>query len=61
MTRSDRPDFAAIARRITADLETLSAAVRERSGADNARALRDHAAGAVHRLLDGAGAYEVRR
>lgn len=56
-----RADFAAIARRLTADLATLRGAVRTRSGDTNAALVHDHAAGAVHRLLDAAGAYEGER
>jgi hypothetical protein len=52
-----RPDYAAIARRATADLATLRAAVEARGGASNAAALHDHAAQAFHRLLDASGAY----
>ena len=53
-------DYAALAQRLTTDLATLRAAVKDRSGAPNATALHDHAASALHRLLDAAGAYEVR-
>lgn len=61
MSAPERPDYGALARRLTADLATLRAAVEDRSGVTNARALHDHAASALHRLLDAAGAYEVRR
>lgn len=55
-----RPDYAAIAQRLTADLAALREAVKARSGKTNAAALHDHAAGALHRLLDAAGAYARR-
>lgn len=54
-------DYARIAQRLTADLATLRAAVKARSGEANAALAHDHAAGALHRLLDAAGAYEVTR
>lgn len=54
------PDYAAIARRLTADLAALRAAVKARSGETNATLVHDHAAGALHRLLDAAGAYARR-
>lgn len=57
----ERPDYATLAQRLTADLAMLRAAVKDRSGEANAALVHDHAAGALHRLLDAAGAYEVRR
>jgi hypothetical protein len=52
-----REDIAAAARRITADLAQLRAAVEARSGADAARTLHDHAAAGVHQLLAATGVY----
>lgn len=58
-TEPVRPDYAGIARRLTADLAVLRDAVEARSGDANAKALHDHAARGLHQLLAAAGAYEV--
>jgi hypothetical protein len=52
-----REDIAAAARRITADIALLRAAVEARSGAPAARTLHDHAAAGVHQLLAATGVY----
>ena len=57
MSAPTREDIAAAARRITADLAQLRAAVEARSGADAARTLHDHAAAGVHQLLAATGVY----
>lgn len=57
MSAPAREDIAAAARRITADLAQLRAAVEARSGADAARTLHDHAAAGVHQLLAATGVY----
>jgi hypothetical protein len=53
----DRDALAAAARRITADLELLRAAVEARSGADAARTLHTHAAAGVHQMIAATGVY----
>ncbi len=57
MSPPTREDIAAAARRITADIALLRAAVEARSGAPAARTLHDHAAAGVHQLLAATGVY----
>lgn len=52
-------ELATVARGHEAVLAMLRRAVAERSGADNAQLLHDHAAEAFRRLLAGAGAYST--
>ena len=59
MSAVTRAEFATVARGHEAVLAMLRRAVAERSGADNAQLLHDHAAEAFRRLLAGAGAYST--
>ncbi len=54
-----RAEYAARAQRLTADLAWLRELTAARAGAANAKLMHDDAAGALHRLLAAAGAYEA--
>lgn len=54
-----RADFALRAQRLTEDLAWLRELTAGRAGAANAKLMHDDAAGALHRLLAAAGAYEA--
>lgn len=55
----DRAELARLAREHTAALTRLRAVVAARAGDANATLLHDDAAGAFHRLLGAAGAYDA--
>lgn len=55
----DRAELARLAREHTAALTRLRAAVAARAGDANATLLHDDAAGAFHRMLGAAGAYDA--
>lgn len=54
---SSRDEVAAIARRLTADLDRLRDLVVARSGAENAAALHQNAATGLHHLIAATGVY----
>jgi len=54
-----RAMLAELARAHTATLHALRGYVAERSGAENAEALHEHARAAFHQLLAAAGAYDL--